>query len=188
MALIILLIAAVVIGYFLARSRYSTKIDETAEKVSSTSRSWTDRAGGWVNTRILGRTSADPFREWAAGPGAATLPDDFKEWLAGLTDQEAADFTRALDKYADSLDYSLTELVEGDYDGKPALVQVFVEAIVIYSQEYRKAREVQQSEAEAETDTDSDESAGESAEEKKVAEKSTSRRKLAAAETSEASA
>lgn len=186
MALIILLIAAVVIGYFLARSRYSAKIDETADKVSSTSRSWTERAGGWVNTRILKRTSADPFREWAAGPGATSLPDDFKDWLAGLSEQEAADFTRALDKYADSLDFSLTELVEGDYDGKPALVQVFVEAIVIYSQEYRKAREVQQAEAEKDT-TEGDETST-SKEDKKPAEKSVSRRKQGASETSESAA
>lgn len=190
MALIILVIAAVVIGYFLARSRYSDTIDETAGKVSTTSRSWADSAGGWVNTRVLRRKSAEPFREWAAGPGAEQFPDDFMEWLEGLSDEEVEEFTQALDKYSASLDYSLTDLVEGDYDGKPAMMQVFVEAIVIYSQEYRKAREVQQAEAEKEEDVEAsaDDDASTSTDKKKAAEKSTSRRKQGASETSESAA
>lgn len=186
MALIILVIVAVVIGYFLARSRYSDTIDETAEKVSSTSRSWADSAGGWVNTRVLRRKSAEPFREWAAGPGAEQLPDDFKEWLEGLSDEETTEFIRSLDKYSASLGYSVDELVDGGYDGKPALMQVFVEAIVIYSQEYRKAREVQQ--AEAEKDTTEGDEASTSKEDKKPAEKSVSRRKQGSSEASESAA
>ena len=188
MALIILVIAAVVIGYFLARSRYSDTIDETTGKVSTTSRSWADNASGWVNTRVLRRKSAEPFQEWAAGPGAEQLPNDFKEWLEGLSDEQATEFIRALDKYAASLGYSLTELVEGGYDGKPALMQVFVEAIVIYSQEYRKAREVQQAEADKEDATPVDDEASASADEKKPAKKSPSRRKMEASETSESAA
>ena len=184
MALIILVIVAAVIGYFLARSKYSDSIDETAGKVSTTSRSWADSASGWVNTRVLRRKSAEPFREWAAGPGAEQLPDDFKGWLEGLSDDEATEFIQSLDEYSASLGYSLTDLVEGSYDGKPAMMQVFVEAIVIYSQEYRKAREVQQ--AEAEKDEGDEDSA--SADEKKPAEKSTSRRKQATSETSESTA
>jgi hypothetical protein len=185
MALIILVIVAVVIGYFLARSRYSDTIDETAEKVSSTSRSWADSAGGWVNTRVLRRKSSEPFREWAAGPGAEQLPDDFKEWLEGLSDEETTEFIQSLDKYSASLGYSLDELVEGGYEAKPAMMQVFVEAIVIYSQEYRKAREVHQTEVEKEDTPEDDEA---SAEEKKPAEKSVSRRKQGSAETSESAA
>jgi hypothetical protein len=185
MALIILVIAAVVIGYFLARSKYSDSIDETTEKVSSTTRSWADSAGGWVNTKVLRRKSAQPFQEWAAGVGDEYLPDDFKEWLADLSDAEATDFIRALDEYASSLNYSLNVLVEGGYDGKPALMQVFVEAIVIYSQEYRKAREVQQAEVDKEEDSPADDKSAAGADEKKPAEKSTSRRKQAASETSE---
>ena len=127
MALIILVIAAVVIGYFLARSKYSDTIEETAGKVSTTSRSWADSAGGWVNTRVLRRKSVEPFQEWAAGTGAEYLPDDFKSWLDDLSDEEATEFNRALDEYATSLGYSLTDLVEGDYAGKPALMQVFYE-------------------------------------------------------------
>ena len=188
MALIILVIVAVVIGYFLARSKYSDSIDETTEKVSSTTRSWADSAGGWVNTKVLRRKSAEPFQEWAAGTGAEYLPDDFKEWLEDLSDAEATDFTRALHEYASSLGYSLNDLVEGGYDSKPALMQVFVEAIVIYSQEYRKAREVQQAEADKEEAAPADDEASASADEKKPAEKSTSRRKQGASETSESAA
>jgi hypothetical protein len=188
MALIILVIAAVVIGYFLARSRYSETIDDTADRVSTTSRSWADSAGGWVNTRVLRRKTAEPFREWAAGPGAEQFPDDFNEWLAGLSNEDAKDFVQALDKYAASLGYSLTDLVEGGYDGNPALMQVFVEAIVIYSQEYRKAREVQQAEAEKDADENEVSEDANVADEKQPAEKNTSRRKRATSETSESAA
>jgi len=47
MQLILLLLTAGVAGYFLARSRFSEPIDDTAEKVAQTSRGWVDRVGDW---------------------------------------------------------------------------------------------------------------------------------------------
>ena len=48
MELLLLLLVAGVVGYFLAGSRFSKPIDDTAEKVSQTSKSWADKAGdGW---------------------------------------------------------------------------------------------------------------------------------------------
>jgi hypothetical protein len=52
MELILLLLIAGVAGYFLARSRFSEPIDDTAEKVAQTSRSWVDRAGNWWRMRF----------------------------------------------------------------------------------------------------------------------------------------
>jgi len=52
MELLLLLLVAGVVGYFLAGSRFSKPIDNTAEKVSQTSRSWVDRAGEWWRGRF----------------------------------------------------------------------------------------------------------------------------------------
>ena len=47
MQLLILLLIAGVIGYFVARSRLSQPIDAAGEKVSDTSRDVADKAEGW---------------------------------------------------------------------------------------------------------------------------------------------
>ena len=52
MQLVVLLLIAGVGGYFLARSRFSEPIDDTAEKVVQTSRGWTERAGEWWRQRF----------------------------------------------------------------------------------------------------------------------------------------
>jgi hypothetical protein len=52
MQLVLLLLIAGVGGYFLARSRFSEPIDDTAEKVAQTSRGWADRAGDWWRQRF----------------------------------------------------------------------------------------------------------------------------------------
>jgi hypothetical protein len=180
MTLLLFIIIAVVIGYFFARSRYSQSIDDTAGKVAASSRSWSGRADDWWKSRVMKRSPALPFKEWAAGPGADLLPEDFKSWLAGLSEQDATDFTRALDAYSSDLGYSLKELVDGEYASKPAMMSVFVEAIVVYSQEFRKAKEVDEiAEEEEEPEVVKAEPA---------ARQTSRRRKQPPAETSEASA
>ena len=52
MELLLLLLIAGVAGYFLAGSRFSKPIDDTAEKVSQTSQGWVDRAGEWWRGRF----------------------------------------------------------------------------------------------------------------------------------------
>jgi hypothetical protein len=54
MQLLILLIIAGVIGYFIARSRFSQSIDQAAGKVAETSRDMADKAEGWWR-RIFGK-------------------------------------------------------------------------------------------------------------------------------------
>jgi hypothetical protein len=183
MSLIILLIAALIVGYWLSRSKYSESVDETAGKVTTTSVSWAERAGGWWQVHVLRRPGTEPFLKWAAGGGKEILPEDLRVWLEGLSEEQGREFVTGLDSYANGLGYNLNELVEGGYEGKPALVQVFVEAIVVYSQEYRKAREV-------EVDSDGQEKNVPDeahAEEVKPAQKRASRRKRGAS-TSQAAA
>lgn len=47
MQLLILLLVAGVIGYFVARSRFSQSIDSATEKVADSSRGVADKAEGW---------------------------------------------------------------------------------------------------------------------------------------------
>ena len=54
MELILLIVIAVVVGYFLAKSRVSKPIDDTAGKVASTSKDVAGKTGGWFK-RTFGR-------------------------------------------------------------------------------------------------------------------------------------
>jgi len=184
-ALLLLIVAAIVIGYYLSRSKYSEHIDDVTEKVTSTSKSWTDKAGGWVQVRVGRGKDGDSFKEWPTDPGAEFLPDDFKEWLSDLSDEETEEFTQALTNYSKGLGYDLSALEKGVYDNNPALMQVYVEAVVVYSQEYRKARQAHlEAEEVAEQATDESEAKAST----KAAQKSTSRRKKEDVNTSEAAA
>jgi hypothetical protein len=184
MTLLFFIFIAVAIGYFFARGRYGQSISDTAGKAASSSRSWSKHAEDWWQSRVMKRSLSDPFRAWAAGAGADLLPEDFKSWLAGLSDPEARDFTQALDSYSSDLGYSLKDLVNGEYANKPAMMSVFVEAIVVYSQEFRKAREVD--EVVPEEAEENDKTAAKKA--KPAARQSSRRRKKPPAETSEAAA
>lgn len=183
MELLIVLILAALAGYFLAGSRYRKNVDNAAETAVATSKSWTSKAGGWWSNRFGRQKEADAFREWAAGPGDAYLPDDFKSWLASLSDEDAKTFTHSLEGYASGLGFDLKKVVKGELNNQPALLQVFVEAVVVYSGAYRKARQVHQ-----ETESASVEEPSSPAEEteKKTAEKSVSRRKSDAGDVPEA--
>lgn len=141
--LIIVLIAGIA-GYYLARSRYSKPVDEAASKVAATSQDYARQTSRWTRSLFRRSSTAEQLRAWSAGPGAPLLPDDFKVWLAGLTQQEADEFTRAAQSYAASLGYDLDKLVKGELSEQPARQESFVEAIVSYSETYRKTREARQ--------------------------------------------
>lgn len=189
MWLILLLVAAGIGGYFFARSRFSKPVEDTASKVGNVTveatKDYTGKANTWWQNQFGKGKATDPLRAWAAGAGASQLPEDFKSWLAGLTDDEARAFTISLYDYGKSLGYDLDKLVDGSLDSKPALMQVYVEAVVIYSQAYRKAKQAQkESETnKAEAGTPSDSTDG-----KTAAEKSPSRRKSEAPESTESAA
>jgi hypothetical protein len=139
MYLITLVIIFGLLGYVIATSRLGNKVDRTAGKVSATYQI-EDRWKGLFRRRI----SPNAFRVWAAGPGKSLLPEDFRKWLNGLSEQEAQEFAQALDLYANSLGFKLDDLVQGGLDQDPIMRQVFVEAIVVYSPAYRKARQAKQ--------------------------------------------
>jgi hypothetical protein len=187
MWLILFLVAAGIVGYFFARSRFSKPVEDTASKVGSatvdTTKEYTGKASSWWQKQFRSGKSGENLRTWAAGPGAPHFPEDFKSWLAGLSEDEARDFTKSLYGYGKSLGYDFDKLVDGSLE--PARMQVYVEAVVVYSQAYRKAKKAQK-EAEAtksEAGTTNNPSDG-----KTTAEKSVSRRKSETPESSESTA
>jgi hypothetical protein len=182
MQLFIVVLIAGVAGYFLARSQYSKPVDEAASKVAATSRDYASQASGWARRNFSRQSKAEQLRAWAAGPGASHLPDDVKTWLAGLTPKEADEFTKSLDSYSSGLGYDLDKLVKGELDSQPAQIQVFTEAVVVYSQAYRKAREARQ---EAEQVTALEDDQPPAVDGKTPAEKTVSRRRSDAGEASE---
>jgi len=141
MYLLFLLVLFAAIGYFLAGSRLGDKVDQTTDKLSTSSRNWADRVEDKFSTMINKRTKKDSFRVWVAGPGSESFLDEFKIWLAGLSDQEAQSFSHGLEDYANGLGFNLHMLMEGSLDRQPVLRQVFVETIVVYSQAFRKAKQ-----------------------------------------------
>ncbi len=144
MYLLTLVIIFGLLGYVVATSRLSEKVDKTADKVVATSSNLVGRVDNRWSSMFGRRTSVNSFRAWAAGPGKSLLPEDFRKWLNGLSNYEAQEFTQALDLYANSLGFKLDQLVQGGLDHDPVMRQVFVEAIVVYSPAYRKARQAQQ--------------------------------------------
>lgn len=172
MQLILLLILFAVIGYLLAGSDFSERVDRASDRVSAASGSWRVRGVAWWRARFSSRVPEDEFRAWATGPGADTLPDEFGEWYVGLPEAGARDFVLSLADYADGLGYNLAKLVAGGMEHKPVMKQVFVEAIVVYSDAYRKAKEAHQ---QADEDEPQDEAAA--GDEMQPAQKSASRRK-----------
>ena len=143
MELLILLFIAGIVGYFLSLSRYSRNIDETTGKVASRSEGLFKRTGRWFGTRFGKGKQANAFLAWATGAGGDHFPEDFKGWLKSLSLDEADQFTRSLVAYTEGLGYRLDDFVSGMMDNKPAQMQIFVEAVVIYSNEYRKAHQAQ---------------------------------------------
>ena len=189
MELLILLLIVGIIGYFLARSQYGKKIDETTLKITSRSEGLIDKTREWWRRRFGKKQRKITFLDWATGSGAVYFPDDLRIWWQSLSPDEGKQFTRSLSSYAESLNFHLEELVSGSLDTKPALMKVFVESVVVYSHEYRRARQAQAEAEKAEGDQPVDISEGEASplDKNPVAEKQVSRRKGAPGESTQAS-
>ena len=184
MELILILLAVALIGYLLARSQYSKKVDTATDQVVTTSKDLAGKTEDLWRKQFAKGKYADGLRGWAAGPAANELPEDFKTWLAGLSDKEAQAFTKELFNYLSGLGYDLPKLIAGQIVLAPPQRQVFVETIVVYSQAYRKAKEARK---EAEKAAVPDPQAA-AADDKQPAEKSVSRRRGDTPEASEAPA
>ncbi|MGW8143357.1 MAG: hypothetical protein ACWGN2_03125 [Anaerolineales bacterium] len=180
MELILLIAAAGLIGYFFARSRYSKHVDNAADSVSAASREYAGKTTSWWRRIFGGSRQAESFESWVAGPESSQLPDEFKSWFASLSENEQKDFTHALDGYLKGLGYDLDQLLDDSLANKPALLQSYVEAVVVYSDAFRKAQEASQ---EAKTSPEEAEENSPPTDGKKPAEKSTSRRRGGSSES-----
>jgi Sec-independent protein translocase protein TatA len=170
MNLVVLLIIFLLFGYVLADTRLGRKVDQAAEGAAGSSKNLVDRVEARWKAMFRRGSQADALRAWAANQGS-DLPVEVKTWLAGLAERDLRNFTQALASYSQGLGFNLDTLVEGGLDDEPILRQVFVEAIVVYSDAYRKAKKALE-EAEAETQKEAAPPDG-----KKPAEKQASRRK-----------
>jgi hypothetical protein len=145
MVLLLLLIAFALLGFALANTRAAARAEASvSETAGKASQRFTRFNSAWQKRLGIGR-AGDDFRAWAAGEGSAYLPDDLNQWLEGLTESEARAFSTSLADYCRGLGFELREVTGGDLvNTRPALFQVYVEALVIYSDAYRKARQAHQ--------------------------------------------
>jgi hypothetical protein len=139
-----LLVLFALVGYLLASSRFGERLDSATGGAAASTKRWTSRLGERWRGLFHRQSQTEAFRSWVLGPGAGLFPQDFKTWLSSLSEAEAQAFRHSLDEYANSLGFNLTQLVEGGLDQDPRMRQVFVEAIVVYSPAYRRARQAQQ--------------------------------------------
>jgi len=155
MYLLFILVIFVIIGYLLGESRIGEKVEHTSGKFLATYVHVANRFQNRLNNVLRTTTKSDSFRSWALGSEAKDFPPEFYKWLSGLSEEEAIQFTQALNAYSRSLDLDLDALVDGSLDREPILRQVFVEAISVYSQAYQKARQAHK-QVEAEENKSSD--------------------------------
>jgi len=183
MYLLVFLIGIGVLGYYLARTSFAGRVEQRAGRVAHAPKRWSENLADWWRGRFGKPPPADPFIAWARNQGFSNFPEDFNSWLASLSPQESHEFTLALQDYTGGLGFDLSSLVDNSLQNKPALMQVYVEAVVIYSQAYRRAKETRQKAEKTVTD---DQEAKKSKEDKKTAEKQVSRRRSEIPEMAEA--
>jgi hypothetical protein len=148
MDLIILVLVFAVLGYLLGVSRLGKQVDRATERLTLTTGKMADSLENRWKSLFRRSRGGEYYRDWATGAGSGLFPEDFKTWLKSLSVQEAREFAVALSEYSNSLGFNLTKLADGSLDQDPMLRQVFVEAVVVYSSAYRKAKTArQQSEA-----------------------------------------
>ena len=183
MYLLVFLIGFGVVGYYLARTSFAVRAEQRAGHVTHAPRRWGENLAEWWRNRFGKQPPANPFMAWVRNQGARYFPEDFNTWVAGFSPQESQAFTQALQDYTSGLGFDLSSLTDNSLQNKPALMQVYVEAVVIYSQAYRRAKESRQKTEQTEADKQEAKKAKEG---KKTAEKQTSRRRSESPELAEA--
>jgi hypothetical protein len=145
MVLLLLIIAFAALGYALAKTRTANQAEASVSETAGSASQRVVRLNSAWRKRLGISQTGDDLRAWAAGEGSAYLPDDLRHWLEGLTESEAHTFGRSMEDYCRGLGFELREVTSGDLvNTRPALFQVYVEALVIYSDAYRKARQAHQ--------------------------------------------
>ena len=172
MTVFLLLIIFILLGYLLAFTPLGDRIVSVADEMVGQVR-------GSDRKEKAAAADASDFREWLLTDPA--VPDDLRLWYAGLDNPQALRFEQALQSHGQNTGLQLVSLVTGEIDNKPVLRNIYVEAVSIYSQAYRKAREaiaVEQEENQPAPEAPEREARPEPrVEGKVVAEKRTSRRR-----------
>ncbi len=171
MHLIILLILFVILGYLLAGSR-------PVKTVEQTSSGFGHQVKGWF-AGLFGKQPLS-FRQWALDPASNYFTKDFRHWLSGLTPKEADAFEISLTRHLQQAEGELAgvrleQVKAGEFADNPAFMSIFVEAVTVYSREYRKANQAQSESSKPEQQPQKQ--AAPVIEEKAVAEKQPSRRR-----------
>lgn len=138
MQLLLLVIIFVWLGYALARSRTGKKIDRAVED----SISWTEN----TYQRFIHRLGRDKtqqnqpvtFSQWVAASGEKYLPTDVFQWIYSLSGTNAKKFESSLKEALATKGINLDEAVQSP-EQNPGRMQIFVEAVVVYSREYQNA-------------------------------------------------
>jgi hypothetical protein len=183
MPLLVFLIGFGVLGYYIARSSFAVRAEQRAGQAAHAPKRWSENLTDWWRDRFGKHPPEDPFINWARGEGLNNFPEDFNMWLAGLSPRESQAFVQALQDYTGGLGFDLSSLTDNSLQNKPALMQVYVEAVVIYSQAYRRAKESRQKAEQPEVEAQEAKKAKEG---KKTAEKQASRRRGEIPELAEA--
>lgn len=174
MPLLVFLIGFGVLGYYIARSSLAARAEQRAGQAAQAPKRWSENLVHWWQARFGKHPPEDPFITWVRGQGSHNFPEDFITWLAGLSPHESQAFVQALQDYTGGLGFDLSSLADSSLQNKPALMQVYVEAVVIYSQAYRRAKESRQKADQPEAEAQEAKKAKEG---KKTAEKQASRRR-----------
>jgi hypothetical protein len=173
MDLLVLLLIFALLGYLFGISRIGKNADQTTEKVALASKKWVDRLGDQWNHLFHRGGLKERFLNFVMESDSAEFSNDFREWLESLSNAELNEFVMALANYSQGLGYDLSALLNGELDQDPRMRQVFVEAISVYSQAYRKAREARKKSG---VSVDEEKADAKNNDKKPLAEKAPSRR------------
>ncbi len=138
MQLLLLLIIFIWLGYALARSQAGKKIDQAVED----SITWTENSF----QRLLHRLRRDKteqnqpvtFLQWVAASGEKYLPTDVVKWMKSLSATNAKKFEASLTEALATKGINLDAAIQSP-EPNPGIMQIFVEAVVVYSRDYQNA-------------------------------------------------
>jgi hypothetical protein len=149
MTLILLLFFAAILGYVISQTALGDRVEDVAGEAASQARSYVDLAEDKLGVGKRGQVSLD---QWVTR--TRDLPDDFRGWYLDLTEPEAQRFERALHAHGRATGMHTSMLINGELDSRPELCKIYVEAVSVYSQAYRKAREALKKEEEGPVEED----------------------------------
>jgi hypothetical protein len=176
MQLLLLIILFAWLGYTLSRSQTGKKIDQAVENSISWTESSIQRFIHWLRRDNSKQNQPVTFFQWVATSGANYLPTDVFEWINSLSGTNAMKFETSLREALGKQEINLDTAIQSP-EQKPGIMQIFVEAVVVYSREYQKAVRAKPRKKSPEQEQSSSELPP--PEEKAVAQKQPSRRKSA---------